>query len=99
MKCDRCQQEHLEVRTITVPDSQRVTTVLCVLCWGKHQLWLRTPPAAPGERVAVSGKAGSAPKHPWRFCPVIKQGVACQLIRDHTGLHYASVNGFSTSWL
>jgi len=47
MKCDKCQQNHLEVRTVTVPDSRRATTILCMSCWNALQLWLRTPPEVP----------------------------------------------------
>jgi len=45
MKCDRCPQDELEVRTVTCPDP----TVLCLPCWDALQLWLRTAPVEPGR--------------------------------------------------
>lgn len=43
MKCERCQAE-TQLRANWCPDSRRPLTMLCLVCWGDLQIWLKRPP-------------------------------------------------------
>ena len=43
MKCERCETE-TELRASWCPDSRRPLTMLCMVCWGDLQIWLKQPP-------------------------------------------------------
>lgn len=43
MKCERCETE-ADLHTVWCPDSRRPLTMLCLICWGDLQIWMKQPP-------------------------------------------------------